>query len=76
VIVLKDNVTRTDDVDADEADGSVTRPEKLFMTIFERAGLVIVKKKRQVKFPKSIYPVWMYALRPAVTERESSQHED
>lgn len=42
---------------------SVTRSESLLKSLFEKSGLVIIKEMVQLKFPKEIYPVKMFALR-------------
>ncbi len=64
VLVVKENVTSSGEVEADDEDSSVTRPEALLRTIFDRADLEIVREAKQQKFPKELYPVMMYALRP------------
>ena len=51
-------------VEEDDEDHSVTRPEKLVLELFEKAGLHIEMCLTQTKFPKDIYPVKMFALRP------------
>lgn len=48
----------------DDADSSVTRSDEKFRQLFEEAGLKIVKMDLQTGFPKSLFPVKMYALRP------------
>lgn len=62
ILVIKDNVTH-EEVDVDNADGSVTRPRELFVKIFEKAGMQIAAERRQYKFPKGLYEVRMFALR-------------
>ena len=65
LIVVKENVTTSEKVETDEEDSSVTRPPELLREIFTRAGLTILKEFKQNKFPKELYPVHMFALRPA-----------
>ncbi|KAK5101523.1 hypothetical protein LTR70_000749 [Exophiala xenobiotica] len=48
----------------DDVDSSVTRSDQKFKHLFEEAGLKIVKMEAQSGFPKDLYPVKMYALRP------------
>jgi len=48
----------------DEQDSSVTRSDESFKRLFEEAGLRIVRQELQTGFPKVLYPVKMYALRP------------
>ena len=57
-------MTSSGEVELDEADSSVTRPESHLKEIFERAELGIFREMQQLKFPKEIYPVKMFALRP------------
>ena len=64
MIVVKENVTSTGEVEKDEDDSSVTRPDEMLKEIFDKAGLELVRDLKQQKFPKDIYPVKMYALRP------------
>jgi len=64
VIVWKENLTSSGNVEEDDEDHSVTRPEKLVLELFEKAGLHIEMCLTQTKFPKDIYPVKMFALRP------------
>ncbi|KAF3918309.1 hypothetical protein ABW21_db0205086 [Orbilia brochopaga] len=53
----------------DPEDCSVTRTDGKFRRIFARAGLLVVKSELQRGFPErlGLYPVRMYALRPAET---------
>ena len=57
-------MTSTGEVEKDEDDSSVTRPDEKLKEIFEQAGLELLRDLKQQKFPKEIYPVKMYALRP------------
>ena len=62
VIVVKENLTSGDDVEVDEEDSSVTRPEELVKKLFHRAGLKIITELKQQKMPKGLYPVKMFVL--------------
>ncbi|PNS21856.1 S1-like domain-containing protein [Sphaceloma murrayae] len=48
----------------DEEDSSVTRTQQKFESIFEAAGLRIVKTEVQRGFPKELYPVRIWGLQP------------
>jgi protein N-terminal methyltransferase len=65
-IVVKENMS-TDiwkqDIYDDE-DSSVTRSDEKFRELFKKAGLRIVATEVQKGFPKELFPVRMYALRP------------
>ena len=63
VLVVKENLTSGDEVEKDDEDSSVTRPEKLVKSIFDSAGLKILLELRQQKMPKGLYPVKMFVLR-------------
>lgn len=65
-IMVKENTcTNTDKADAfDVVDNSVTRTDSKLRKIFEEAGLSLVKTELQLGFPKELYPVRFYALRP------------
>jgi len=67
IIVVKDNTTRGEEVDTDVADSSVTRPKIQMIRIFGEASLSILLEKRQAKFPRGLYPVYMWALKPKRT---------
>ncbi|XP_053609303.1 N-terminal Xaa-Pro-Lys N-methyltransferase 1-like [Plodia interpunctella] len=64
VIIVKENITTTDEVDYDENDSSITRPYELIKQIIEEASLKILKTDIQLGFPDDIYPVHMFALAP------------
>ena len=64
VIVVKENMTSSGEVELDDTDSSVTRPENHLKEIFERSELTVFREMQQLKFPKEIYPVKMFALRP------------
>ena len=63
VLVVKENLTSSGEVEKDEEDSSVTRPEDLLKVIFDKAGLEIVREMTQQKMPHGLYPVKMFALR-------------
>lgn len=67
MIVVKDNVTRGDEGTVDMDDSSVTRPKQSLVNIFRNAGLQIIDQTRQQKFPRGLYPVYMFALRPSLS---------
>ncbi|XP_047357811.1 N-terminal Xaa-Pro-Lys N-methyltransferase 1 isoform X1 [Vespa velutina] len=64
VLVVKDNVTSSNALEFDTTDSSVTRPYKDLVGIFEKAGLICIKKKLQRYMPSGLYPVYMFALKP------------
>ncbi|SCV05170.1 LANO_0H01596g1_1 [Lachancea nothofagi CBS 11611] len=64
-IVVKENNTQVAEDDFDSTDSSVTRSDESFKKLFERAGLKLIAADRQKGLPKELYPVRMYALKPA-----------
>jgi len=64
VIILKENITREGFV-LDREDASVTRSHEHLKLLFEASGLKVIKEKLQTNFPKELFLVRMYTLRPA-----------
>ena len=64
IFVVKENFTKTNETVADEIDSSVTRPLSHFKKLVKQANLKVVKEARQTNFPKSLFPVYMIAMRP------------
>ncbi|CAI5437809.1 unnamed protein product [Caenorhabditis angaria] len=64
-IVLKDNIVGGDKTLFDDEDHSWTRTERELLKVFKDAKLEIVSKSLQTGFPHDMYPVKMYALKPA-----------
>jgi hypothetical protein len=63
-IVLKENHASGTKRDFDEIDFSWTRTKAEFLSLFEEAGLDVVYEQKQQNFPKGMYQVYMYALKP------------
>ena len=63
-IVVKENMSSGKDATDifDKRDSSVTRTDRKFREIFEKAELSLVKTELQAGFPKELYPVRYYAL--------------
>ncbi|CAB4056684.1 NTMT1 [Lepeophtheirus salmonis] len=64
LLVVKENLTSSGCADVDKEDGSATRPEEIFQRIFKEAGYSVVKEMYQRNFPKDLYTVKMFALKP------------
>lgn len=67
VIVVKENLTSSGEVEKDDEDSSVTRPEELLVELFDKAGMQIIREMTQMKMPQGLYPVKMFALRSKTT---------
>ena len=65
-IVVKENMgTNADGEDIfDRQDSSVTRTDQKFRQLFKEADMRLVKTELQRGFPKGLYPVRFYALKP------------
>lgn len=65
-IIVKENLSsdfRGKDI-YDEEDSSVTRSDEKFRQLFSEAGLRIVATELQKGFPKELFPVRIYGLKP------------
>lgn len=49
----------------DKSDFSVTRSDEYYRQVFETAGFTVFKSQLQPGFPKQLFPVTLYALRPS-----------
>ncbi|AAS53986.2 AFR615Wp [Eremothecium gossypii ATCC 10895] len=63
-IIIKENNTIGED-DFDPQDSSVTRTDDKFRALFAQAGMKLIATDRQKGLPAELYPVRMYALKPA-----------
>ncbi|KZS17119.1 N-terminal Xaa-Pro-Lys N-methyltransferase 1 [Daphnia magna] len=55
LIVLKENLTSSGEVEMDNTDSSVTRPHALVVELIKKAGLRIIKEQKQQRFPSDLY---------------------
>lgn len=69
IIIIKENVSSTDEVDKDHQDSSITRPFSLYRKIFELANLDCYRQVKQRNFPKGLYTVYMFVLKPLPNEK-------
>lgn len=65
VIVIKENIS-TCGVIVDEDDSSVTRTEQLYMELFKKADLKVIRHCKQPNFPKELFIVKIFALKESV----------
>ena len=71
-IVVKENMS-TDKAGRDifdEEDSTVTRADGKFRDLFKEVGLRIERTELQMGFPKGLFPVRMYGLRPECWSRD------
>eukprot|EP00177_Eucheuma_denticulatum_P008210 GFKZ01014940.1.p1 GENE.GFKZ01014940.1~~GFKZ01014940.1.p1 ORF type:complete len:304 (-),score=33.49 GFKZ01014940.1:537-1448(-) len=63
VICIKDNVVRNGFV-VDNDDSSIMRSDQYLKHIFAKANVEVIRETIQLDFPRDIFPVRTYALRP------------
>lgn len=63
MIIIKENISSHGIVE-DSLDSSVTRPIDEFLRIFQLANLRVVRQAAQNNFPKQLFSVKLFALRP------------
>lgn len=69
VIVIKENLSTSGADVFDATDSSVMREEAKFQSLFQKAGLRVVRTELQRGFPHTssvTLPVRMYALKPSI----------
>jgi protein N-terminal methyltransferase len=64
--VVKENICGEGFV-VDPDDHSLTRSNEYMLELFEKAGLEVVANVKQRNFPKELFDVRQYALRPRGT---------
>ena len=66
IVVVKENITSSGEVEIDDQDSSVTRTDGRFHYTFDAANLEVIRELPQKKLPQELYNVKMYAMRPKV----------
>lgn len=78
IMVVKENLSTSGSDAFDEVDGSVTRVESSFSSLFEEAGWRITRTETQRGFvnglSKKLLPVQSYALKPKDVAGMASSH--
>lgn len=67
VIVVKENTCKHTDFVVDKEDSSLTRSNKYMLQLFAKSGMQVLSNVLQRNFPKELFPVRMYAVRPRTT---------
>ncbi|KAL1490460.1 hypothetical protein ABEB36_013149 [Hypothenemus hampei] len=70
LIVVKENITSSVEVEVDEKDSSVTRPMGLLKELFVKANLDCYRVTKQLNFPKGLYTVYMFVLKPKIQKSD------
>ncbi|SPO04476.1 probable putative methyltransferase [Cephalotrichum gorgonifer] len=63
-VVVKENMSTSGKDIFDALDSAVTREDRKFRELFERAGLDVVRSEIQNGLPAGLHPVRSYALKP------------
>eukprot|EP00349_Pseudokeronopsis_sp_Brazil_P003754 CAMPEP_0202960712 /NCGR_PEP_ID=MMETSP1396-20130829/4869_1 /ASSEMBLY_ACC=CAM_ASM_000872 /TAXON_ID= /ORGANISM="Pseudokeronopsis sp., Strain Brazil" /LENGTH=80 /DNA_ID=CAMNT_0049680111 /DNA_START=601 /DNA_END=843 /DNA_ORIENTATION=- len=63
LIVVKENVNDKGFL-LDKDDNSVLRDNRYFMEMFDQAGFSVIKHQYQKGFPKDLYKISIFVLRP------------
>lgn len=71
VIVIKENVTASDDCCIDVRDSSVTRSLKDIKQLLTAANLRIIKTLREKKFIQGLFPVFIISCKPLKRKADS-----
>lgn len=64
IIGVKENISSNSENIYDSVDDSTIRTDSKFKQIFHECGLVVISSCKQAGFPKELYPVKMYMLKP------------
>uniref|UniRef100_A0A914X584 Uncharacterized protein n=2 Tax=Plectus sambesii TaxID=2011161 RepID=A0A914X584_9BILA len=70
-VVLKENLSSSGKIDFDEQDHSYTRPHETLLELFEKAGLTLLRDKKQTNFPKGMYEM-LSALKQRIIKGSDS----
>lgn len=63
LVIVKENIS-SKGIILDREDSSVTRPHSCWLRLFKQSGLTLVKVENQRQFPRELFEVKMYALKP------------
>lgn len=72
-IIVKENTTSTGENEVDDVDSSLTRPVAAFRQLFTNAGLECYRVVKQNNFPRGIYAVHMFALKPKLSIKNENE---
>lgn len=61
---MKENICKNTDFVVDKDDSSLTRSNKYMLQLFAKASMHVTHNVLQRNFPKELFPVWMYAIKP------------
>ncbi|CBZ52513.1 Methyltransferase like 11A, related [Neospora caninum Liverpool] len=73
VICVKENIGEIG-FEIDKQDNSIMRTDKHYRQLFKQAGMRLLFDMRQPNFPRSLFPVNMYCLRPLEPKAETAEN--
>ncbi|DBA70624.1 hypothetical protein WJX79_002756 [Trebouxia sp. C0005] len=73
VIVVKENICKHTEFVVDKEDSSLTRSNKYMLQLFAKSKMLVMYNVLQRNFPKELFPVRMYAIKPRTVTADLSQ---
>ena len=67
VIVVKENTCKHTEFVVDKDDSILTRSDNYMLQLFAKSGMQVLNNVLQRNFPKELFPVRMYAIKPRTT---------
>lgn len=64
VVVVKENICKHTEFVVDKEDSSLTRSNKYMLQLFAKSNMTVLYNVLQRKFPKELFPVRIYAIKP------------
>jgi protein N-terminal methyltransferase len=74
IIVVKENICKHTEFVVDKEDSSLTRSNKYMLQLFAKSKMLVLYNVLQRNFPKELFPVRMYAIKPRTVTAEISQN--
>lgn len=63
-VVVKENICKHTEFVVDKEDSSLTRSNKFMLQLFAKSNMTVMYNVLQRNFPKELFPVRMYAIKP------------
>lgn len=71
-MVVKENICKHTDFVVDKDDSSLTRSNKYMLQLFAKSNMQVMHNVLQRNFPKELFPVRMYAIKPKLLSSKTS----
>lgn len=66
IVVVKENICKHTEFVVDKEDSSLTRSNKYMLQLFAKSQMTVLYNVLQRNFPKELFPVRMYAIKPRI----------